>query len=146
MRKSCFLFGHADTPQSILPALVEAIEHEVAKNVTDFYVGYHGNFDRLAATALRQVKKRHTDITASLVLAYHPAELPMESPVGFDGTFYPPLENTPRRYAIVKANRYMVQSSDSIICYVKHCGNSRQLLNCAIRKNDISIINLAQQL
>lgn len=145
MQRSCFLFGHADAPQSILPMLIEAIESEVSKNVADFYVGYHGNFDRLAATALKQVKQRHRNITATLVLAYHPAEQPIEPPTGFDGTFYPPLENTPRRYAIVKANQYMIKFSDSIICYVKHCGNTKQLLNCAIQQNDLSIINLAMK-
>lgn len=43
MRKSCFLFGHADTPQSVLPILEQAIEKEVANGMSTFYVGYHGN-------------------------------------------------------------------------------------------------------
>ena len=144
MRKTCFLFGHADAPQSLLPLLVETIENELSKGVTEFYVGYHGNFDRLASSALRQVKQRN-NITATLVLAYHPAEQPVELSWGFDGTFYPPLEKTPRRYAIVKSNQYMVKSSDSIICYVKHCGNARQLLNCALQQNNVAINNLAMK-
>lgn len=143
MGKSCFLFGHGDAPQSLLPILAEAIEHEVEEGTMDFFVGYHGNFDHLAAAALRQVKQRHRNITATLVLAYHPAEQHIEPPAGFDGTFYSPIENTPRRYAIVKANQYMVQSSDRIICYVKHYGNTRQLLNYAIQHKEQSIKNLA---
>lgn len=143
MRKSCFLFGHADAPQSLLPMLVQAIENEVSKKPTDFFVGYHGNFDRLAATALRQVKQRHSNITATLVLAYHPAEKPIEPPEGFDGTFYPPLENTPKRYALIKANQYMVQNTDSIICYVSHFGNTRSLLEYAIKQKKGPINNLA---
>lgn len=106
MQKSCFLFGHADTPQSILPLLEQAIEREVYLGVTVFYVGYHGNFDRMAATALRAVKHRHPGITIMLLLAYHPAERAVEIPIGFDGTFYPPLEGIPRRYALIRANQY----------------------------------------
>lgn len=46
MLRSCFLFGHADAPQSILPILEQAIEHEISEGVSVFYVGYHGSFDR----------------------------------------------------------------------------------------------------
>lgn len=141
--KSCFLFGHADTPQAVLPDLMNAIEHEISKGVTAFYVGYHGNFDRMAAAALRTAKKQHPEITLTLVLAYHPAERRTELPDGFDGTFYPPLEKTPRRFALVKANQYMVQNSDGIVCYVRHFGNSRNLLEYAIRREHLSVNNLA---
>ena len=146
MRKSCFLFGHADTPQSVLPILEQAIENEVANGISSFYVGYHGNFDRLAASALRSVKHRHSDILLMLVLAYHPAEQAIEAPQGFDGTYYPPLVGVPRRYAIVRANQYMVKTADSLICYVRHHGNTRKLLEYA-RKSTTganNIINIAE--
>lgn len=143
--KSCFLFGHADAPQSVLPDLIEVIENEVSRGTTIFYVGYHGNFDRMAATALRTIKQRHTEVTATLVLSYHPAEQPIETPFGFDGTFYPPLENTPRRYAIVRANQYMIRASDSIICYVCHCGNTRNLLEFANKHRKAPVFNLAKK-
>lgn len=142
---SCFLFGHADAPQSILPDLIEAIENEVSKGTTVFYVGYHGDFDRMAATALRDIKKKHSAVTAILVLSYHPAEQPIETPFGFDGTFYPPLENIPRRYAIVRANQYMVKASDSIICYVCHHGNTRNLLEFATKRKNICVNNIAMK-
>lgn len=146
MQKSCFLFGHADTPQSIVPILEQAIEIEVAKGVSMFYVGYHGNFDRMAASALRAVKHRHKDILIMLVLAYHPAEQPIEVPLDFDGTYYPPLEGIPRRYAIVRANQHMIKTADSLICYVRHHGNTRNLLDLATRlatTKDLQIKNLA---
>lgn len=142
--KSCFLFGHADAPQSVLPDLIEAIENEVSRGTNAFYVGYHGNFDRMAVTALRTIKQRHTEVTATLVLSYHPAERPIEIPFGFDGTFYPPLENTPRKFAIIRANRYMVEIADCIICYVKHYGNTRNLLNYAMTHKAASIYNLTK--
>lgn len=84
-----------------------------------------------------------------LVLAYHPAEQPIEVPLGFDGTYYPPLEGIPRRYAIVRANQYMVKTADSLICYVRHHGNTRNLLDLATRlanTKDLQIKNLAADL
>ena len=142
MQRSCFLFGHADTPHSILPRLEEAIGQEVSRGTTVFYVGCRGNFDRLAASALRAVKRRHSKITLILCLAYHPAERAEETPPDFDGTFYPPLEGVPRKYAIVRANQYMVRTADSVICYVQHWGNTQKLLDMA-RRRKLFVDNLA---
>ncbi|MBQ9994334.1 MAG: hypothetical protein IJP17_06450, partial [Clostridia bacterium] len=61
MEKNCFLFGHADTPQFILPILEQAIEQATQNGITSFYVGYHGNFDRLATTALRKIKLQYAN-------------------------------------------------------------------------------------
>jgi hypothetical protein len=65
----------------------------------------------------------------------------------FDNSYYPPLENVPRKYAIVRANQYMIDTADSIICYVKHIGNTRNLLEYAQRrqkKEGIVIENVAE--
>lgn len=141
--KTCFLFGHADAPESIMNGLETAIENEILNGTTEFVVGSHGRFDRMAVTALRRAKKRHSQITLRVLLAYHPAERPVEVPDGFNGTVYPPIENAPRKIALIKANQYMIKSSDSLICYVCHFGNSRNMLEYAQRQKDISIKNLA---
>ena len=40
---------------------------------------------------------------------------------GFDGTYYPPdMERVPRRVAIVRANRYMVNHVNYLIAYAWH--------------------------
>lgn len=130
--KSCFMFGHGDCPDSILPKIEEAIEHHYSElNIRCFYVGSRGRFDRLAATAAKRVKQRHPSLQLYLLLAYHPGERAITLTDGFDHSYYPPLENVPRRYAIVRANRYMIDVSDSVICYVAHLGNSRNLLEYA---------------
>lgn len=146
MRKSCFLFGHADTPDTIIPRLDEAIENCYSKGIVHYYVGNRGRFDSLAASAVLRAKKRHKDMKIYLLLAYHPAERPVDLREGFDGSYYPPLEGTPRQYTIVKANRYMVCAADAIICYVCHVGNTRKLLDYAQRrkKHGVLIENLAE--
>ena len=146
--KSCFLFGHSDAPQDIQSAIETAVQRQYLNyGIRQYYVGAYGSFDRLAASALKTVKKQYQDISLYLLLPYHPAERPVETPEGFNGTFYPPLEKVPRRYAIVRANRYMIETCDSVICYVNHIGNTRILLEYAQRrakKGEISVENLAE--
>lgn len=130
--KSCFLFGHRDTPQEIRPEIEAAVEWLYReKRVTQFYVGHYGSFDAIASAAVKHVKARYGDIALFMLIPYHPAIHPLETPDGFDGTFYPPLENVPKRYAIIRANRYMIETSDAIICYVNRPGNARKLLEYA---------------
>ena len=143
----CFMFGHADCPDSMLPRIEQAIEHYYSQyEIADFYIGNRGRFDSLAATAVRNAKQRHPDIRMYLLLAYHPSERPVDLWGGFDGSFYPPLENTPRQFTIVKANQYMVDTTDFLICYVKHFGNTRNLLEYAQRrkKDGVHIENVAE--
>ena len=148
MRLSCFLFGHANCPDSIMPKLELTIEKYYSElNVLYFYVGNRGKFDSLAAKAVRKVKQRYPDIQLFLVLAYHPGERPVDLWGGFDGSYYPPLENVPKQYAIVRANQYMVDTSETIICYVKHFGNTRNLLEYAQRREKkglVQITNIAE--
>lgn len=79
-----------------------------------------------------------------LVLPYHPAERAVPSPSGFDGTYHPEgLENTPRRYAIVRTNRLMVETCDWLVCYVRHgVSNSRNLLEYAERRANKGLIRI----
>lgn len=144
---SCFMFGHADCPDSMLPKIEQAIEHYYSQyGITDFYISNRGRFDSLAATAVRNAKQRHPGIRMYLLLAYHPSERPVDLWGDFDGSFYPPLENTPRQFTIVKANQYMVDTTDFLICYVKHFGNTRNLLEYAQRrkKESVHIENVAE--
>ena len=146
--KVCFMFGHATTPYDALPLIEAAAERQyVDQGIRTFIVGNRGSFDGYAATAIKALKRRHKDISLLLLLAYHPSERAVDLTDGFDNSYYPPLENCPRQYAIVRANRYMVDTADSIICYVKHIGNTRNLLEYAQRrqkKEGITIENVAE--
>ena len=134
----------------MLPRLEPVIERLITEeNVRYFYVGGYGGFDRIAAAAVKRTKQKYPDITLMLVLPYHPADRPIDTPNGFDGTYYPDgLENTPRRYAIVRTNQIMVDTCDWLVCYVRHgASNSRNLLEYAERRKGkglIQIINIGE--
>ena len=139
------MFGHGDAPDSIIPKIENAIDQLHSMGVTIFYVGNRGRFDSLAATAVKKAKRRYNDIRLYLLLAYHPAERAVHLGRGFDGSYYPSLEAVPRPYAIVRANQSMVNTSDYLICYVKHIGNTRNLLEYTQkRKRKDQILNIAE--
>jgi uncharacterized phage-like protein YoqJ len=136
--KSCFFIGHREASSEVLPALREAVEYHIVEyGVTEFIVGNYGGFDRIAAKAVIEAKTLHPQITLTLLLPYHPAERPIDLLPGFDGSFYPPnMEKVPRRFAISKANRYMVDHTDYLIAYARHpASNARSLVEYASRRN-----------
>ena len=147
--RTCFFIGHRDAPERILSMLTQAVEHHITEyGVTEFVVGHYGRFDYLAAHAVRDVKKRHPEVTLTLLLPYHPYDRPILTPDGFDSTFYPPgMEAVPKKVAIVRANRWMVKHSDYLIAYVWHAAsNSREILDMAVRRQErglICVTNLA---
>ncbi|CUQ41992.1 Uncharacterised protein [Flavonifractor plautii] len=144
-QKSCFFIGHRETPEEIYPVLCAAVEeHIVRYGVTEFIVGRYGCFDGLAAKAVKTAKQTHPEVELTLLLPYHPAERPIPVPDGFDSTYYPPgMENVPRKVAIVRANRYMVDHTDFLIAYAWHpASNARDLLEYARKREGKGLIHV----
>lgn len=144
--KSCFFIGHREATDALLPQLIAVIEQLISEGISEFVVGHYGGFDRLAASAVKQIKHLHPHILLTMLLPYHPAERPIPLPPGYDGSFYPPgMEKVPRRLAILRANRYMVDSADVLVAYVWHpASNARELLEYAEKKGRIRIIHLSR--
>ena len=145
--KSCFFIGHREASAEVLPALMEAVEqHIVEYGVTEFIVGNYGGFDRMATKAVITARERHPGITLSMLIPYHPAQRPVKPPPGVDNTFYPPnMEKVPPRFAIVRANRYMVDHADYLIAYAWHpASNARELVAYARRSAHSIQITLLQ--
>ena len=135
--KSCFFIGHREASEEIFSALYAAVEQHILEyGVTEFIVGHYGGFDRLAASAVKEAKSFYPEVRLTLLVPYHPAERPIPTPDGFDGTFYPlGMESVPAKVAIVRANRYVVDSVDYLIAYVWHpASNAWKLVEYAKRR------------
>ena len=147
---TCFFIGHREADESLIPHLLMILTRLIEENhVTSFYVGGYGGFDRAAAVAVKKLKEKYPEVLLMLVLPYHPAERPIEVPYGFDGTYYPEgMENTPRRFAIVRSNRIMVAQCDWLVCFVSRKGsNSGKILEYARRREargELHIQNLTE--
>lgn len=137
-RLRCFLIGHRDAPDPLYPALQAEVERHISQlGVREFVVGHYGNFDRLAARVLLAAKRKMPEISLLLLIPYHPAERPVALPAGFDGTIYPQgMETVPRRAAIVRANRYMIDHADYLIAYAWQCGGNATRLVAYARKRE----------
>lgn len=143
--KSCFFIGHREATGEILPALEDAVERHIKDyGVAEFVVGNYGGFDRLAARAVINAKRRYPDVILLMLIPYHPAERPNALLPGYDNFFYPPdMETVPRRLAIVRANRYMAMHTDYIIAYAWHpASNARNLVEYA-EKRGVPVTNVA---
>lgn len=113
---------------SILPALIEG-------GAGVFYLGGYGDFDRLATAAVRRQKSVYPYIESVLVLPYLNRHF---DTADYDSTIYPPLENTPPRFAIVKRNQWMVCESDAIISgVINSWGGAAKTLDFAKQKKKV---------
>ena len=142
---TCFFIGHRDAKDDLLPELAAEVERHITDyGVTEFVVGRYGRFDGLAAHAVKQVKERHPNVHLTYLRPYHPADRPDNTPKGFDGSFYPPgMESVPKKLAIVRANRYMVEHSDFLIAYTWHpASNSRELVEYARKREQRGLIRV----
>lgn len=143
--KTCFFISHRDVPKSLYERLLSVVERHISEyGVTDFVVGRYGNFDRLAARAVIEVKRHHTDVTLTLLMPYYRADAgPL--PDGFDGSFFPDgLETVPKRAAILRANQYMIHHCDYLIAYdAGRIGNTRKLVSDARKIERLHIENVA---
>ena len=134
--------GHneAGIGEEIRQRLYRTVEREIQNGADLFYLGGYGHFDRMAAGVVWELKKKYPQIKSVLVLAYLNREVDMTY---YDETTYPPLENTPPRYAISKRNEWLVAQADTVIAYVAYSwGGAAKTLRYAQRKHK-RIINLA---
>ena len=140
---ACTFFGHRDCPSSIKEKLHEKIERLISHHrVNTFYVGTHGNFDRMAYATLVELRKRYQHIKIYRVLAYMPklSDIAQDRSV-LDDTILPEgIEKVHPRYAIVYRNNWMIDHSDYVIAYVTHTfGGAYQAVERAKKKGKITI-------
>jgi len=142
----CSFFGHRTVREDIRARLYTEIErHITEKNTDTFYVGGYGQFDGMAESILHEIKERRPHISVYLVLAYMPAGTDKESRGKHHLAIYPEgLESVPRKFAITRRNRWIVEQSDYIVGYVSTSwGGAYDALEYAKRKHKC-VINLAE--
>ena len=84
-------------------------------------------------------------MTLTLLLPYYPFD---RDTGGYDRTYYPEgLEAVPKPFAIVRANEYMIRSSDCLICYDSgRIGKTKDFVRLARRgEKFMKIENLAER-
>lgn len=133
----CTFFGHRDVSIKIESTLKCVLEEIIQKEKADiFYVGSQGDFDFMAKRLLVQLKNKYPHIKIIIVLAYMPKNADEITFGEYIETLYPDgLEYSPRRYAIDRRNRWLVEHSDMVITYVtRNYGGAAKFKSLAISK------------
>lgn len=113
---------------------------------TEFYVGDNGEFDILATSVIRRVRKVQGEerCALNLVLPYTKSNLDIIEHQ-FDSVIIPPrLHGAHPKAAIGERNRWMVENCDLIICYVKRKGGAERTMRYAEKFGKIEVVNLAR--
>ena len=143
------LFGHRiiEDYNAVEAKLYELLRIITQKEI-EFLVGRNGDFDLMAASVIRKLKKEtgKDNVFLTLVLPYETAEL-RNNTEAFE-SYYDSIEiceasaDCNFKYAIVARNRDMIDRSDMVVVYVKNeSGGAYQALKYA-EKNQKRIINL----
>ena len=115
------------------------------------YLGGYGDFDDICARACRELKQEYSNIEVVYVTPYISLSeqtkiQKMQSRGLCDTSVYPPIEDTPPKFAISKRNEWMMTRADIIIAYVNRSyGGAYQSLRAAKRKKK-KIINIGELL
>lgn len=109
------------------------------------YTGGYGAFDWFAASCINKAKKAAPNIVSCLIIPYitasHLDRISLHTKE-FDEIIYPPLENIPPKFAIIRRNEWMIDNSDLLIAYVKYSwGGAARTLEYAKRQR-IGILSI----
>lgn len=140
----CTFFGHRTAPDSIQPVLHDTLINLIEiKGVDTFYVGNQGGFDSMVKKELKELAEIYPHIKYSVVLAYMPGKRDEFDITDYSDTMYPDgLESVPRRFAIDKRNRMMIEWSDIVVTYVCYSNGGAAKFKEIAEKKGKQIINL----
>ena len=109
--------SHVSDADELSVWLDKVLDLLIAEGADRFYLGGYGDFDRMAAEAVKTKKDEKPDIEMALVTAYLGRHADGES---YDYMIYPTLKDVTQRSAIPKRNEWMVDSADVVVAYVTH--------------------------
>lgn len=153
----CFI-GHRNIYEKIREKLKELTEQEIKNGCKFFTMGIHGEFDKMALSVCRELRKTYKDIKIEVVITSFKAIEPI---IDHDEIFgdekYTPyddvetimynIEEEHYKRKIIASNKQIIDSCDTLICYVikkQNPSGAKLAMNYAKRKG-LKIINLYQE-
>ena len=96
--------------------MLEIFESEILSDDVEFYLGGYGAFDEFVYRTAIIYKKTHPKARLILITPYLDKKIP--EPNFYDYILYPEIESVPKRFAIIRRNKYMMEKADLVIAYV----------------------------
>lgn len=143
---TCTFFGHKNTPKEIESALRSTLVHLIEdKNVSNFYVGNHGDFDYMVKHLLIELSEIYP-ISYAVVLAYLPGPKCNPEEESPSDTILPDgIETVPRKFAISYRNKWMIDHSDYVVTYVKYAAGGAGKFKTLAERKKKTVINIAAE-
>lgn len=149
-RRCCFA-GHnklytAEVKAVLTKEIVRLIKNN---NVTEFWVGKYGRFEMMCAMTISELKKVYPELKLNIIVPYEAPNNERGDRLyycDYDSIYSADVsKNLPPRRAAMKADQYMIDRSDFLICYVENeTGGAVKALKYAQKSGDISIVNIAK--
>lgn len=142
------LFGHRDfsahyeLEEKLYPILKRIIYEQ---EYVEFYIGRNGEFDVFTASIIKRAQRMFGCGNSCIILVLPYPERNVEYYAGYyDDVVIPEcLSGTHPKGAITKRNRWMIEQSDLLLCYVeRRKGGAYEALRYA-EKLGKSVINIA---
>lgn len=155
-KKVCFIgHRHIYNYTEIREKLYNIVEEEIKNGCKFFTMGTHGEFDEMALSVCRELKKIYTDIEIEVVITSFKTIEPIidHDPIFGDEKYIPysdvktimyDIEEEHYKRKIVVSNQQMIDNCDTLICYVnskRNYGGAIMAYNYA-KKKGLQIVNL----
>ena len=140
--KAVTFIGHGDAVscnrEKIKASVINLIEKCGSR---EFFFGGMGDFDRICAHILWELKKEYGFLKTYLVVPY--LTFRIDQPLYYDEIIFPhELEGVFFKKCILLRNRYLVDHADAAVCYVNHSwGGAYKTYQYAKRKG-LYLINI----
>ncbi len=159
-KKICFIgHRHIYNYKEIREKLYNIVEEEIKNGCKFFTMGTHGEFDEMALSVCRKLRKVYTDIEIEIVITSFKTIEPIidHDPIFGNEKYIPysdvktimyDIEEEHYKRKIVKSNQQMIDNCDTLICYV----NTTKTYGGAIlaykyaKKKGLQLVNLYNQL
>ncbi len=141
--------GHAQFlgTEELKKRMLALLEERVGGRSAQMYLGGYGAFDHFAYHCCREYKSVNPSVSLVFVapyltLDYQKNHLSYQQKI-YDCTLYPPIEDKPKRYAILYRNRYMIEKADLVVAYVSHDWGGAYAAYKHAKRRGKEIFNLA---
>lgn len=159
-KKVCFIgHRHIYNYKEIREKLYNIVEEEIKNGCKFFTMGTHGEFDEMALSVCRELRKIYTDIEIEVVITSFKTIEPIidHDPIFGDEKYIPysdvkttmyDIEEEHYKRKIIVSNQQMIDNCDTLICYVnptKTYGGAILAYKYA-KKKGLQLVNLYNQL
>lgn len=150
----CFIGHRYVVPRQIRKKLTDIVLYEIQSGCNHFMMGTRGDFDELALSVCRQLRKSFNEILIEVVITSLSQIKTIIEKDEYGEDIYKPyedvktimydIENVYFKEQITVSNRKMIDDCDTVICYVDESrtrSGAKKALSYAKRKGK-KIINL----